>query len=94
MAVRRQVCTPCYRAPEVVIARGKYSSAMDMWSLGCIVGELLQRMERSGASITPKLSIDPVFKISPGDLRTPSMDCTFAADDGLAKRVRCPAASG
>lgn len=26
----RVVCTPCYRAPEVVMSRGGYSSAMDM----------------------------------------------------------------
>ena len=26
----------------MVIARGKYDAAMDMWSVGCIFGELLQ----------------------------------------------------
>lgn len=84
----RQVCTPCYRAPEVVIARGKYSAAMDMWSVGCIFGELLHRMERAGSSFTPKLTIDPVFKLSPYTPKTPSLSTTFAADEGLAKRVR------
>ena len=87
--VCRQVCTPCYRAPEVVIARGKYSSAMDLWSVGCIFGELLQRMERSGSSFTPKLTIEPVFKLSPNTPKTPSMTTTFQEDHGFARRVRC-----
>ena len=40
-----QVCTPSYRAPEVVMGQdhGLYSTAIDMWSAGCIFGELLQR---------------------------------------------------
>jgi serine/threonine protein kinase len=87
-AARRQVCTPCYRAPEVVINRGRYDAAMDMWSVGCIFGELLHRMERSGSSFTPKLTIEPVFKLSPNTPRTPSMTTTFRDDEGLAKRVR------
>jgi hypothetical protein len=66
---------------------------MDMWSVGCIFGELLHRMERSGSSFTPKLTIEPVFKLSPDTPRTPSMNATFAADHGLAKRVRCSSIS-
>mmetsp|Transcript_6071 Transcript_6071/g.22229 ORF Transcript_6071/g.22229 Transcript_6071/m.22229 type:complete len:592 (+) Transcript_6071:591-2366(+) len=38
------VCTPCYRAPEVVISKGNYTAAMDMWGAGCIFWELLQRL--------------------------------------------------
>lgn len=30
-----------YRAPEIVLQCGKYSTAIDMWSLGCIVAEML-----------------------------------------------------
>jgi hypothetical protein len=44
-------------------------------------------MERSGASITPKLITDPVFKLCPEALKTPSMASTFHDDEGLAKRV-------
>jgi hypothetical protein len=61
---------------------------MDIWSVGCIFGELLQRMERTGASITPKLTTDPVFKLSPDAAKTPSMSSTFLIDESLAKRVR------
>jgi serine/threonine protein kinase len=37
------VATRWYRAPEVILAFKKYSSAMDVWSAGCILGELLLR---------------------------------------------------
>jgi serine/threonine protein kinase len=40
----RMVATPCYRAPEVVMSRGGYTAAIDMWSAGCIFGELLHRV--------------------------------------------------
>lgn len=86
----RRVCTPCYRAPEVVLSRGRYSSAMDMWSLGCIFGELLQRMERSGASFTPNLAIMPVFQFSTWSPNTPALGVSLRdADDAVAGRVRC-----
>jgi serine/threonine protein kinase len=37
------VATRWYRAPEVLLTFKKYSTAMDMWSVGCIFGELLLR---------------------------------------------------
>jgi len=35
------VATRWYRAPEIVLGSTKYSKAVDMWSVGCILGELL-----------------------------------------------------
>ena len=37
------VATRWYRAPEVLLAVKHYTSAMDMWSIGCIFAELLLR---------------------------------------------------
>ena len=37
------VATRWYRAPEVLLTYKKYTAAMDMWSVGCIFGELLLR---------------------------------------------------
>lgn len=51
------VCTPCYRAPEVIMSRGGYSSAIDMWSAGCVFGELLQRAAYMGKATTPHLQV-------------------------------------
>lgn len=35
------VATRWYRAPEILLGSTRYSKAVDMWSLGCIVGELI-----------------------------------------------------
>jgi mitogen-activated protein kinase 1/3 len=37
------VVTRWYRAPEIMLACQEYSSAIDMWSVGCIFAELLSR---------------------------------------------------
>lgn len=37
------VITQWYRAPEVILCDPNYGSAVDIWSLGCILGELLMR---------------------------------------------------
>ncbi|KAG2453430.1 hypothetical protein HYH02_001653 [Chlamydomonas schloesseri] len=65
------VCTPCYRAPEVVMSRGGYSSAIDMWGAGCVFGELLQRAALLGRAATPHLQVAPVFAITAGRPMTP-----------------------
>ncbi|KAL0124822.1 hypothetical protein PUN28_006586 [Cardiocondyla obscurior] len=35
------VATRWYRAPEILIASKRYTKGIDMWSLGCILGEML-----------------------------------------------------
>lgn len=37
-----EVVTLWYRAPEVLLGSRVYSTAIDMWSLGCIFFELVQ----------------------------------------------------
>eukprot|EP01035_Chromulina_nebulosa_P017640 gene17640-23218_t len=37
------VVTRWYRAPEVMLARQEYTNAIDIWSVGCILAELLNR---------------------------------------------------
>ncbi len=32
-----------YRAPELLLGAGRYGQAVDMWSVGCIFGELVSR---------------------------------------------------
>lgn len=38
-----QVTTLHYRAPELLLGSQKYTSAVDIWSIGCIFAELVQR---------------------------------------------------
>ena len=39
------------------MSRGGYTAAIDMWSLGCIFGELLQRIAHLGSAATPNLQV-------------------------------------
>lgn len=32
-----------YRAPELLLGQEKYTQAVDMWSVGCIMAEILLR---------------------------------------------------
>lgn len=42
-AFTEYVCTRWYRAPEVLLSGGKYTQAVDVWSVGCVLSELLLR---------------------------------------------------
>ena len=35
------VATRWYRAPEILLGSTNYTKAVDMWSVGCILGELV-----------------------------------------------------
>lgn len=35
------VVTRWYRAPEVILNASEYTKAIDIWSIGCVLGELL-----------------------------------------------------
>jgi serine/threonine protein kinase len=32
-----------YRAPELLIKKREYGPEVDVWSIGCIIGEMLQK---------------------------------------------------
>ncbi len=59
----RVIATPCYRAPEVVMSRGGYTDAIDIWGLGCIFGEMLSRIRYVGSAATPRLQVAPMFAV-------------------------------
>lgn len=35
------ICSRCYRAPELIFGNTEYSTQIDMWSTGCVIGEML-----------------------------------------------------
>ena len=41
LQISRQVVTLWYRAPEVLLGSRHYSTAIDMWSVGCIFAEMI-----------------------------------------------------
>jgi cell division cycle 2-like protein len=53
------VVTLWYRAPELLLGTPTYTTAIDMWSLGCIFGELLQKEPL----LTGKNEVDQLSKI-------------------------------
>ena len=65
------VATRWYRAPEIVLGSTHYSKAVDMWSVGCILGELI-----TGRAIFPgkstinqiELILDLLGKPKPDDM--------------------------
>jgi len=66
-----EVVTLWYRAPEVLLGSRHYSTAIDMWSVGCIFAEMVLR----GAPLFPGDSeIDQIFKIF-RILGTPNEEC-------------------
>ncbi|XP_075995744.1 mitogen-activated protein kinase 15 [Genypterus blacodes] len=40
-ALTEYVATRWYRAPEILLGSSRYTKGVDMWSLGCILGEML-----------------------------------------------------
>jgi cyclin-dependent kinase len=57
-----EVVTLWYRAPDILMGSKKYSTSVDIWSVGCIFAELVNRRPLfSGAS--EKDQLDKIFKI-------------------------------
>ncbi|KAG8945135.1 Cyclin-dependent kinase catalytic subunit [Tulasnella sp. 424] len=55
-----EVVTLWYRAPEVLLGSRHYSTAIDMWSVGCIMAEMIMK----GTPLFPGDSeIDQIFRI-------------------------------
>lgn len=62
------VTTRWYRAPELILIESNYSNAIDIWSIGCIMGELLMTMKENSTNFTDRLPLFPgkfCFPLSP-----------------------------
>lgn len=68
------VCTRWYRAPEVHMSPGNYSEAIDLWSLGCIIAELLVRKPLFPAKSNKEL-VDTIASV----LGDPTMEDLMSA---------------
>ncbi|PSS26729.1 Cell division control protein [Actinidia chinensis var. chinensis] len=55
----KKVATVRYMAPEILFGTGKYSTSVDIWSVGCIFGEMVRRR----CMFNGHSEIDQLFKI-------------------------------
>ncbi|GIX61717.1 CMGC/GSK protein kinase [Babesia caballi] len=63
------ICSRFYRAPELMLGANEYTTAIDVWSIGCVIGELLLGKPMFAGDT----SIDQLVKIIQV-LGTPTLD--------------------
>lgn len=94
------VVTLWYRAPELLLGAKEYSTAIDMWSLGCIMAELLSKQPLFNGK-TEFDQLDKIFKILgtpnetiwPGFSKLPGVKVNFVKHQYNLLRRKFPATS-
>uniref|UniRef100_A0A1D1YIG7 Cyclin-dependent kinase G-2 n=1 Tax=Anthurium amnicola TaxID=1678845 RepID=A0A1D1YIG7_9ARAE len=94
------VVTLWYRAPELLLGAKEYSTAIDMWSLGCIMAELLAK-EPLFSGKTEFDQLDKIFrilgtpneKIWPGFAKLPGVKVNFVRQPYNRLREKFPPTS-
>lgn len=85
----QEVVTQYYRAPEILMGARHYSAAVDVWSVGCIFGELLGRRILFQAQ-SPVQQLELITEL----LGTPTLDDMKHACEGarshMLRRVQKP----
>lgn len=87
----QEVVTQYYRAPEILMGARHYTAAVDVWSVGCIFGELLGRRILFQAQ-SPVLQLELITDL----LGSPSLEdmrhaCEGARSHMLRLRTKPPA---
>ena len=62
------VVTRWYRAPELILIESSYTSAIDIWSVGCIFGELMMMIKENSPTFLDRQPLFPgkyCFPLSP-----------------------------
>lgn len=78
----QEVVTQYYRAPELLLGAKHYDFSVDMWSVGCIYGELLNRKIMFLAA-NPLKQVDKIIDI----LGTPTLEEVRTACDSARRYV-------
>ncbi|XP_042025141.1 cyclin-dependent kinase G-2-like isoform X2 [Salvia splendens] len=94
------VVTLWYRAPELLLGAKLYSTAIDMWSLGCIMAELLSKEPLFNGK-TEVEQLDKIFRILgtpnetiwPGFSKLPGVKVNFVKHQYNLLRRKFPATS-
>ncbi|XP_058810533.1 serine/threonine-protein kinase NLK isoform X2 [Phymastichus coffea] len=81
----QEVVTQYYRAPEILMGARHYTTSVDIWSVGCIFGELLRRRILFQAQ-TPIQQLDLITEL----LGTPNLhDMRHACEGAKSHMLRC-----
>lgn len=70
------VVTRWYRAPELILIEKDYTTAIDVWSVGCIFGELMMMIKENASTFVDRTPLFPgkcCFPLSPPDNRNNSV---------------------
>lgn len=79
------ICSRFYRAPELILGCTDYSTAIDVWSAGCVFAELMQ-----GTPIFPGMSaMDQIIEIC-RVMGTPSKEQLSVINGNNAAEVKMP----
>ncbi|XP_058132123.1 mitogen-activated protein kinase 15 isoform X8 [Dasypus novemcinctus] len=81
-ALTEYVATRWYRAPEVLLSSRRYSPGVDMWSLGCILGEMLR-----GSPLFPGTSTLHQLELILDTIPPPSEEELLALHSGYSAAV-------
>ena len=76
------VATRWYRPPEVLLLYKRYTKAMDMWSVGCILGEILLRKPLMPGK-DPENQLELIFSL----FGTPSDEDISAIPNARSRRM-------
>ncbi|XP_072805995.1 mitogen-activated protein kinase 15 isoform X3 [Vicugna pacos] len=93
-ALTEYVATRWYRAPEVLLSSSWYTPGVDMWSLGCILGEMLRgRPLFPGTSTLHQLELilETIPPPSEEDLLALGSSYSASVVPPLGSRFHCPA---
>jgi mitogen-activated protein kinase 1/3 len=66
-----------YRAPEIILVEKNYNEKIDIWSFGCIYGELLQLIKEHASTFLDRKPLFPgksCFPLSPNSLKNNVVD--------------------
>ena len=80
-----QAITLWYKPPELLLGASEYSSAADIWSVGCIFAELLLRRPFLQGNMTDISQLDKIFEVfgTPNDTNWPDYNTLPLCTRGL-----------
>ena len=74
-----------YRAPEVIAMECYYDHAVDVWSLGCILAEILMHLEGAAYKKSTLFKGDSCYPLSP---ESGEASCESVKNNNSSERAR------